>query len=238
MNDHRARNWLILILFAVAMAWMESATVLYLRLLLGRLEPYQPDPLPLHPVYGPNLGVIEVVRELATMVMLAAGGRLAGRTPRSRFGLFLVAFGAWDILYYVFLAVMGPWPRSPWDWDVLFLIPLPWWGPVWAPTSIAALMVLGGSLVALYDEPKRPLWPARRSWAFNLTGAGLALAIFMAEALAALPMGARAVRSVLPTSFHTAPFLLALALMAIPILDLVRQLRGRWSAPEPAPEHA
>lgn len=232
------RNWFILILFAVAMAWMESATVVYLRILLGRLQPYQPDPLPMHPVYGPNLGVIEVVRELATMVMLATGGWLAGRTPRSRFGLFLVAFGVWDILYYVFLAVMGPWPRSPWDWDVLFLIPLPWWGPVWAPCSIAALMVVGGSLVALYDEPGRPLWPGRRTWVFNGAGALLALALFMADALSALPHGPHAVRSVLPTDFQWLPFLLALALMAFPIGDLLRQLRDRTPSAGLAPDHA
>jgi hypothetical protein len=167
------------------------------------------------------------------MVMLATGGWLAGRTPRSRFGLFLVAFGVWDILYYVFLAVMGPWPRSPLDWDVLFLIPLPWWGPVWAPASIAGLMVIGGSLVALHDEPDLPLWPTWRSWACNGVGAALALAIFMADALAALPGGSRAVRSVLPSEFHAAPFLLALALMGMPIADLVRQLRLRSPSSTP-----
>jgi hypothetical protein len=220
------KNWLILILFAVAMAWMESATVTYMRILLHRVEPHQPNPLPFHPDFGANLGMIEVVREVATIVMLATGGWLAGRSPRSRFGLFLVAFGVWDILYYVFLAVMGPWPKTPWDWDVLFLIPLPWWGPVWSPCSIAALMVVGGSLVALRDQPELPFWPGKAAWRWSWAGAALALAVFMADALFNLPRGWKAVRTFLPDQFLWAPFLLALVLMSVPVLDLVQRMRG------------
>ena len=56
-------RWLAVVLFAVSMAWMEAATVVYLRRLVGRIEPYQPDPLPLDPA----LGATELVREAATM---------------------------------------------------------------------------------------------------------------------------------------------------------------------------
>ena len=41
-----------------------------------------------------------------------------------------MAFGIWDIFYYVFLKIIYDWPKSLFDWDILFLIPLPWWGPV------------------------------------------------------------------------------------------------------------
>src|SRR5687767_15625073 len=119
MNE--TKRWLVLILFALAMAWMEAATVIYARTLFGRLEPYQPNPLP----FDARLAPVEVIREIATVLLLATGGWLAGRTPRSRLGYFLIAFGVWDIFYYVFLAAIGPWPRSVLDWDVLFLIPLP-----------------------------------------------------------------------------------------------------------------
>ena len=37
----------------------------------------------------------------------------------------------------VFLKVMCGWPHSLLDWDILFLLPLPWWGPVIAPVLIA-----------------------------------------------------------------------------------------------------
>jgi hypothetical protein len=117
-------RWFVVTLFAIAMAWVESAVVFYLRTMIDRIEPYQPNPLP---EFG-GLEKAELTRELATLVMLAAVGWLAGRNWRSRMGYFLVAFGVWDIFYYVFLKVLTGWPRSLLDWDILFLIPLPWWG--------------------------------------------------------------------------------------------------------------
>ena len=75
--------------------------------------------------------------------MLAAVGMLAGRTRHARVGYTAIAFGVWDIVYYVFLRLIGGWPRSLLDWDVLFLLPLPWWGPVLAPVFIAMLMIVG-----------------------------------------------------------------------------------------------
>ncbi len=100
MNS-RAR-WLTVVIFAVAMAWVEAAAVFYLRTLVDRIEPYQPDPLPLIE----PLGAVELAREAATLVMLLAVGMLAGRTLRSRLGYTAVAFGVWDIFYYVFLKAM------------------------------------------------------------------------------------------------------------------------------------
>ena len=88
--------------------------------------------------------------------MLGSVGWLAGQTRRSRAALAIVAFGTWDIFYYVFLVPLTGWPRSLLDWDILFLLPLPWWGPVLAPMLIASLMVAGGTLVAIRDSPQRP----------------------------------------------------------------------------------
>ncbi len=110
-------RWFIVVIFAVAMAWMDSATVVYLRLLVGRIDPYQTDPLPV----SVGLGKTELIREAATMIMLLTIGLLAGRAWRSRLAYTLIAFGVWDILYYVFLAIISAWPRSLLDWDVLFL---------------------------------------------------------------------------------------------------------------------
>ena len=92
-------TWLVVVVFAVAMAWVESAVVFYLRTMIDRIEPYQPNPLP---VMG-GLGPAELVREAATLVMLLTVGMLAGRTWRSRLGYAAIAFGVWDIFYYVFL---------------------------------------------------------------------------------------------------------------------------------------
>ena len=87
------RRWLTVIFFALAMAWVESAVVFDLRTFIDRIEPYQPNPLPLIGKLGP----VELVRELATLIMLFTVGMLAGTTRRARFGYMLIAFGVWDI---------------------------------------------------------------------------------------------------------------------------------------------
>src|SRR5664279_3778879 len=102
------RRWAVVVVFAMAMAWVESAVVLYLRTMIDRIDPYQPNPLP---VIG-GLGPVELARELATLIMLVTVGTLAGQTWRSRLGYAAIAFGVWDIFYYVFLNWMCGWPHS------------------------------------------------------------------------------------------------------------------------------
>ena len=46
-DPSRLGQWLGIVLFAVAMAWMESAVVLYLRSLSQEFDPYKPVGLPL-----------------------------------------------------------------------------------------------------------------------------------------------------------------------------------------------
>ncbi len=221
-------RWAAVVLFAAAMAWMEAAAVVYLRLVIGRVDPYQADPLPL-PGF---LGRTELVREAATMIMLAAVGWLAGRGWRRKLGYYLISFGVWDIFYYVFLAVIGGWPRSFLDWDVLFLLPLPWWGPVIAPASIAVLMIAGGTLATQFNGIGRPIWPRSWAWIANGVGNGLALCAFLSDAIKALPGGAAAVRAVLPVSFRWPLFAVGLALIAVPIFDMAGQIR-RVRRPHP-----
>jgi hypothetical protein len=203
------------------MAWVESAVVVYLRTLIGRVTPYQTDPLPV----SVGLGWIEVGRELATLVMLFTVGWLAGQTWRSRSGYALIAFGTWDIFYYIFLVPMSGWPQSFLDWDVLFLVPLPWWGPVLSPVMISLLLISGGVLVAWGEYIRKPIWPYRWTIALNFLGIGLALYAFMLPALQVIQDGEQAVRQVLPTSFNWSLFGLAFTLLAAPIVDMVLQLR-------------
>lgn len=214
------KRWLVVCLFAVAMAWMEAATVIYLRTLVGRLDPYQANPLP----RWSNFEYIELVRELATLFLLVTAAWLAGGNRRTRLGYFLVAFGAWDILYYVFLATTIGWPRSPLDWDVLFLLPLPWWGPVLAPALIALGMLISGTLMTQFTPE---LWPRRWAWALTLLGAALALFVFTADALRALKDGEEAVRAAVPVRFNWPLFAVALALMSAAPVDMARQLNRR-----------
>lgn len=220
MNERK--RWAIVMLFGAAMAWMEAATVMYLRILVGRVDPYQAVPLPPHQA----LGNTELVREIATLLMLFAVGWLAGRNWRTRFCYSLIAFGVWDILYYVFLAVIVGWPKSVMDWDVLFLLPLPWWGPVIAPALIALMMIVGASLVVLSPQE---CWPRPTAVWLNLAGIFVALAVFMETAIRALPGGEIALRNALPTKFNWPWFAIACAMMASAIVDLMVQRRAHCS---------
>jgi hypothetical protein len=197
---------------------VESAVVYDLRTMVHRIEPYQENPLPL---VG-SLGSVELVRELATLVMIFAVGLLAGRDWRTRLGYSAIVFGLWDILYYVFLEVMCGWPHSLLDWDILFLLPLPWWGPVLAPTLIAVLMILWGGLqtqfAAVRDE-------GRGKWVPGALAAGgvcLALYVFMKDALEVARGGTEAVRAVLPQVFQWPLFMVALILLSAPIVARAR----------------
>jgi hypothetical protein len=212
MNAHLSERmrWAIVVVFAIAMAWVESASVFYIRALVDRIEPYQINPLPINDA----LGIVELWREAATLVMLATLGVLAGNTWRRRIGYGALAFGVWDIFYYVFLRIMSGWPRTLLDWDILFLLPLPWWGPVLAPVSIALLMILWGTLATQsHDDAGDARW----TWALGAVGIVLALAVFMVDAWRALPEGRDAVLQVLPDAFNWPLFGVALLLMAAPL---------------------
>ncbi len=212
MNN--GKRWFVVVTYAAAMAWVESAVVLYLRTMVNRIEPYQPNPLP----FATGFGIAEVVREFATLVMLLAVGILAGRNWRSRLGYFAIAFGVWDIFYYVFLKVLCGWPHSLLDWDVLFLIPVPWWGPVAAPVLIALLLILWGTLASDGERGKSG-WFVKRAWLLNLVGVAIALYVFTADSLPVAYRGREALSKVLPTHFNWSLFCVALVLMAAPVLE-------------------
>jgi hypothetical protein len=198
----------------MAMAWVEAASVFYIRALVDRIEPYQANPLPMNDA----LGNVELLREAATLIMIATLGVLAGRTWRARIGYAALAFGVWDIFYYVFLHLMTGWPRTLLDWDILFLLPLPWWGPVLAPVSIALVMMVWGTLATQSGDGATD---AR--WTLGLAGVGIAVAlsVFMIDAWCALPDGRDAVLRVLPTEFNWPLFCVALLLMALPALHQI-----------------
>jgi len=142
-------NRLIFILvFGIAMAYFEAALVVYLR------ELFYPEgfSFPLK-AFPQRLIIIELFRELSTIIMLAAVAAIAARRFWERFACFIILFGVWDIFYYIWLKATIGWPASLLEWDILFLIPLPWIGPVIAPVSIAVLMVWGGlAIIGLYRK--------------------------------------------------------------------------------------
>jgi len=135
-------------LFAVGMAFTEAAVVVYLRQFLHSGSPIPAD-LGHWTVRElarnhPWVPVVEQLREASTIIMLIAVAFLGGKTTRARWGVFLLAFGVWDIFYYVWLYALIRWPPSLLTWDVLFLIPVPWVAPVVVPVIAAAAMSLSG----------------------------------------------------------------------------------------------
>ncbi len=205
------------------MAWVESAAVFYLRTMVNRIEPYQAHPLQLFS----GLGRVELVREAATLIMLLIVGILAGRSWRSRLGYAALAFGIWDVFYYIFLKIICGWPHSIWEWDILFLLPLPWWGPVLAPISISLLMVLWGTLASTRRLPPAANSSAWKIWLLNSIGVMLALYVFMADSLRVAGGGEAALRDVLPRPFNWPLFCTALLLMAAPVTQTLQGLCQR-----------
>jgi hypothetical protein len=183
-------------LYAVAMAYAEAAVVVYLRALyrvedLVRDVPARPDPL----------GWVELGREAATLVMLFAVGQLAGRSRPARWGAFLYAWGLWDVAYYGWLRLLVGFPRSLADWDLLFLLPLPWWAPVWAPILAAVLLAVFGAAVAVRGESGQPVRVDRASVMAAGVGSAAALGAVMAPALTRLGAGWEAAVSARPEVF-------------------------------------
>jgi len=133
-------------LYAIAMAYLEAAVVVYLRAALGVGTG---DVFPVDfSATGNHLGWIELGRETATLAMIGAVGWVAGRSPLDRLAWAAVVFGIWDIGYYFWLWVFSGWPPSVGTWDLLFLLPVPWAGPVWAPMAVSAGLVGFGLLFA------------------------------------------------------------------------------------------
>ena len=140
------RRALIVFLFALAMAYLEAAVVVYLQRAL-KIEPQTLFPLKNQGSLG-GLGVIEIGREIATLVMLTTVGWLAGLNALERLAWTAFAFGIWDICYYGWLWVFIGWPTSFGTNDLLFLIPVPWVAPVWAPMVVSLALIFFGLIVA------------------------------------------------------------------------------------------
>jgi hypothetical protein len=181
MNNNFIFKIIWLTVFSIAMAFAESAVVVYLRAI------FYPDgfSFPLKAMVDYKI-LVEVFREVATIFMLMSVAYLAGKKLWERFAWFMLCFGIWDIFYYVWLKVLLDWPSSLLEWDVLFLIPLPWIGSVIAPASIALLMIVFGILIAASFQKGRDFKPSLSSYILALAGVIIVLYSFMYDTGATL----------------------------------------------------
>lgn len=179
---------LALLVFGISFGFIEAAIVVYLRTLtaphrqaagLARDE--------LFPVLTPRKGPVpeevvrvwraEQLREAATLALLWSAGMALGKTGTARFAVFLVAFGLWDIFFYAGLRYLIQWPASLLTPDLLFLLPVPWWGPVLAPLLAASVMVGGGCLYLW-----RPFRVGAWHWAGIFSGSAMMIVAFCWDA--------------------------------------------------------
>lgn len=177
----------ILTTFAVAMALLESAVVVYMRRLYYPENPLDLFPLRFLETYDP---ILELSREAATVIMIVTVALLAERSSFTRsFAAFVLVFGVWDLFYYFWLKVLIGWPQTWLEWDVLFLIPSVWLGPWICPAMIAMLFVAWG-FRTLHSSDTISF--TSRSFAVFLCGAVLGLVTFMQPAIAVTMQGGTA----------------------------------------------
>ncbi len=184
MSSVRKVVWLVV--FSVAMAFVEAAVVVYLRRI------FYPDGFvfPLRVLdlssSGGWLLLVETCREFATVIMLAAVAFLTGQSRRERWACFLLAFSVWDIYYYVFLKLVINWPSTLFDWDILFLIPWPWIAPVFAPVAMSVVMIFCAILVLSRQFQGRDFRLGRNGLLLVLMGIAVVLFSFLRDRPAAL----------------------------------------------------
>jgi len=191
-----------LVAFAVSMAFVEATVVVYLREIIGAGPLFPMKEIPA------ALLVVEVGREAATIVMLLSVAFLSFRGEARRMGAFLLLFAVWDVFYYLWLHVTIGWPAGVADWDVLFLIPLPWVGPVWSVLLICAGMFVFSVLFLQAPEDAR-FSPGLWGWLCGLAGMVTVVATYILE-WAKIGYG-----SGVPSHFSVLPFLAGLALLGI-----------------------
>jgi hypothetical protein len=162
--------------FSISMGLVEAGIAIYLRAV------YYPDgfSFPLKMIRMRHF-ILELGREAATIVMLISVSALISKKFWEQFAYFLVCFGIWDIFYYVWLKIAIGWPVSLLDWDVLFLIPLPWIGPVIAPVSVAVMMILAGLFIIFLFDKGYDFRPSFLAWILTIIGTLIILYSFMRD---------------------------------------------------------
>jgi len=158
------KRFCIAVIFSIAFGYIEAAVVVYLR------EIFYPDgfnfPLSVSIIdaVSKRLLLTEIGREAATLVLIVTGAWLFGRNLRQKAAYFLTIFAVWDIFYYFWLKVFLDWPASVMDWDILFLIPMPWAGPVLAPVLVSVVMLIFAVVILYRDCRDRPIKTTLYDW--------------------------------------------------------------------------
>ena len=147
LDSHSVKTRLISVsMFAIAMGLLEAICVVYIRKII-----FPPDGnITNTPISEFNF-TLEAIRETMTIIMLTTTSILAAFNWRTRLAMFFLAFGIWDIFYYIGLKIFLDWPISIMDWDTLFLIPVAWYSPVLVPVLISTYFIFGSIFIILHE---------------------------------------------------------------------------------------
>jgi len=174
-----SKTLLLLAIFCIAMGFFEAAVVVYLR------ELYYPEgfQFPIK-IMAPNVFVVELIRETSTIVMLCIIGIICGKNFHERFAYFIYCFAVWDIFYYVGLKAFLDWPPSLLTWDILFLIPIVWAGPILAPVICSVTMILLAGCIISAERKEQKDYSVTinlREWVSLFSGSLIILFTFMLD---------------------------------------------------------
>ncbi len=163
-------------IFSVAMGMLESAVVVYLR------ELYYPDgfTFPLK-MMSSTVAITELLREAATLIMLVVIGVLAGRTKTEKFGYFIYTFAIWDLFYYAFLKLLLNWPESFLTWDILFLLPTTWVGPIICPVLLSIAMIALTLTIIYFTNKSEKTVISKSEWGLFILGSLITIVSFTYE---------------------------------------------------------
>jgi len=208
-----------LVLFGTAFGYVEAAVVAYLRALHEPVvQRYYPgrqsgDLFPLLTLDQLREGApqqmrtleTELGREIATIAMLAGIALAVARNVGQWAAAFVIAFGVWDISFYLFLRVLLEWPQSLFTWDILFLVPVPWTGPVLAPVMVSLVMIGAGVWHLRREASVQPVQCGGLHWTGMLAGAFVIVVAFAMDYRNIMAGGN-------PNPFHWGVFAAGLAL--------------------------
>lgn len=211
------------IIWAVAFAYVESSVVEYLRAIYYPLEeggfsfPIQTlEELQALGQEHIHRLAIELGREIATLVLLATIGFVAARNRREAMAHFMIAFGVWDIFYYVWLKVFLDWPAGLMTWDLLFLVPVPWTGPVISPVIISVVMIVAGAIVLYFEAQDRPLVVTWLDWLLIVAGGVIVIVAFCWDYKAVMS-------GLQPNPFNWPLFFIGLGLSSAVFINVIRR---------------
>ncbi len=171
------KRFFVVVLFSIAFSYIESAVVVYLRVIFHPGGFTFPMAFAIDPS-SKRLLLTEIGREVATIVLILAGAWLFGKNRQQRFAYFMTIFAIWDIFYYIWLKVLINWPVSISDWDILFLIPVVWASPFWAPVLISIILLAFAVIILYRDSLGRSLKVTALDWLFFIAASLIVVVSF------------------------------------------------------------